>query len=172
MLLHAAKQEPAATTVAPITIVVSVAPSTAAISVTASVAPLAAPHALVVFKQLQQHGTYNGSTSELTLRGNARLNGWTTAQDKAQNLTLFLEGPAADVHKDVDVLAPTAYEDIWKQLGRRCGYTDAPRDAMGRFDSRRQQDNESLQEFEQALHLLHRKALPTKTPEQRDWVQT
>jgi len=37
-----------------------------------------------------------------------------------------------------------------------------------RFDSRRQQDNESLQEFQQALRLLHREAGPTKTPEQRD----
>jgi len=46
--------------------------------------------------------------------------------DKAQNLTLVLEGPAADVLKDVE-LAPTAYEDSWKHLGRCFGYTDAPR---------------------------------------------
>ena len=39
---------------------------------------------------------------------------------------------------------------------------------MRRFDSRRQQDNESLPEFEQALRLLHREAWPTKTPEQKD----
>jgi len=68
----------------------------------------------------------------------------------------------------VEESAPTVYEDIWTQLGRRFGYTDAPRDAMRRFDSRRQQDNESLQEFEQALRLLHHEAWPTKTPEQRD----
>ena len=59
-------------------------------------------------------------------------------------------------------------EDIWVQLSRRFGYTDAPRDAMRRFDSRCQQDNESLQEFEQALRLLHREAWPAKTQEQRD----
>ena len=29
---------------------------------------------------------------------------------------------------------------------------------MRRFDSRRQQDNESLQEFEQALRLLYRES--------------
>ena len=84
---------------------------------------------------------------------------------------MFLEGPAAYgayVLKDVYELAPTAYEDIWRQISRRFGYTDAPRDAMRRFDSRRQQDNESLQEFEQPVRLLHRKAWPTKTPEQRD----
>jgi len=94
------------------------------------------------------------------------VNGWTTAQDKAQNLTLYLEGPAADIFKDVDDLASTAYEDIWTQLSRRFGYTDAPRDArdaMRRSDSRRQQDNESLQEFEQVLRLLQHEAWPTKT---------
>jgi len=72
-----------------------------------------------------------------------------SAEDKAQNLTLALEGPAADVLKDINESASTAYEDIWKQLRRRFGYMDAPvapRDAMRRFDNRTQQDNESLQE--------------------------
>ena len=96
------------------------------------------------------------------------MNGWTTPQDKAQNLTLLLEGAAADVLKDIDESAPTAYKGIWVQLIRRFGYTDAPRDAMRRFDSRRQQDNESLQEYEQVLRLLHREAWPAKTQEQRD----
>ena len=39
---------------------------------------------------------------------------------------------------------------------------------MRRYDNRRQLDNESLQEYEQALRLLHREAWPTKTNEQRD----
>ena len=39
---------------------------------------------------------------------------------------------------------------------------------MRRFDNRRQLDNESLQEYEQALRLLHREAWPNKTNEQRD----
>jgi len=51
------------------------------------------------------------------------IHSWTTANDKAQNLTLYLECRAADVLKDVNELAPTAYEDIWTQLGRRFGYT-------------------------------------------------
>ena len=96
------------------------------------------------------------------------MNSWTTAQDKAQNLTLALGGPAADVLKDVDESAPDAYDQIWQQIGRRLGHTVAPRDAMRRFDNRRQMDNESLQEFEQALRLLHREAWPNKTNEQRD----
>ena len=64
--------------------------------------------------------------------------------------------------------APAAYEDVWVQLSRRFGCTDAPGDAMRRFDSRRQRDGESLQEFGQALRLLHREAWPAKTQEQRD----
>ena len=39
---------------------------------------------------------------------------------------------------------------------------------MRRFDNRRQLDNESLQEYEQALRLIHREAWPSKTNEQRD----
>ena len=78
------------------------------------------------------------------------------------------EGPAADVLNDIDESAPSAYDDIWRQLRRRFGYTDAPRDAMRRFDSRKQQDNESLQEFDQALRLLHREAWSEKIESQRD----
>ena len=47
------------------------------------------------------------------------MNGWTIAQDIAQNLTLALEGPAADVLKGVDESAPDAYDQIWRQIGRR-----------------------------------------------------
>ena len=83
-------------------------------------------------------------------------------------MDLLLEGAAADVLKDIDETAPTAYEDIWVQLSRRFDYTDAPTDAMRRFGSRRQQHNESLQEYEQPLRLLHREAWPAKTQEQRD----
>ena len=39
---------------------------------------------------------------------------------------------------------------------------------MRRFDNRRQLDNESLQEYEQLLRLLHREAWPSKTNEERD----
>ena len=105
----------------------------------------------MVYKQLQQPRTYNGSTNWRDYRAHfervCEVNGWTTAQDKAQNLTLALEVPAADVLKDVDESAPDAYDQIWQQIGRRFGHTDAPRDAMRRFDNRRQMDNESLQEF-------------------------
>jgi len=39
---------------------------------------------------------------------------------------------------------------------------------MRRFDSRRQEDNETIPEFEQALRTLQREAWPAATPEQRD----
>jgi len=39
---------------------------------------------------------------------------------------------------------------------------------MRRFDSRRQEENETIPDFEKALRSLHRDAWPTATPEQRD----
>ena len=162
------KQEPAhahgavVSTTSPATQAVPAIDSTVNQSSSAASSATAALPTPAVFKQLTQPRTYNGSTSWKDYKAHyervCKVNGWFTAQDKAQTLTLVLEGSAADVLEDVDELAPTAYEDIWTQLGRRFGYTDAPRDAMSRFDSRRQQDNESIQEFEQFLHLLHREA--------------
>jgi len=37
---------------------------------------------------------------------------------------------------------------------------------MRRFDSRRQEENETIPDFEQALRTLHRQAWPAATPEQ------
>ena len=39
---------------------------------------------------------------------------------------------------------------------------------MRRFDSRRQEENETIPHFEQALRTLLRKAWPAATPEHRD----
>ena len=122
-----AKQEPVVVAAAPVSSVSSVAPSAAIVLVLSHLQP---PQAPVGFKQLQQPRTRNGSTSWKDYRVHfervCKVNGWTTAHDKAQNLTLFLKGAAADVLNDVDESVPTAYEDIWTQLGRRFGYTDAP----------------------------------------------
>ena len=57
---------------------------------------------------------------------------------------------------------------IWESLARRFGFLDGAREAMRRFDSRRQEDNETIPDFEQALRTLHREAWVTATPEQRD----
>ena len=53
-------------------------------------------------------------------------------------------------------------------MARRFGSLDGAREAMRRFDSRRQEDSETIPDFEQALRTLHKEAWPTATPEQRD----
>jgi len=58
--------------------------------------------------------------------------------------------------------------DIWSALARRFGMLDGPRESMRRFDARRQNENETLVEYEQALQMLHREGWPTATIEQRD----
>jgi len=45
---------------------------------------------------------------------------------------------------------------------------DGPRESMRRFDARRQNDSETLVEYEQALRMLHGEGWPTATIEQRD----
>jgi len=81
---------------------------------------------------------------------------------------LALEVPAAEILKDVNEASPSAYDEIWTLLARRFEQTDAPRDAMRRFDNRRQTDNKSIPEYAQALRVLHREAWPTATSSQRD----
>jgi len=81
---------------------------------------------------------------------------------------LALEGAAGEILKDVEDSSPSVYNDIWSQLARRFGMTDGPREAMRRFDNRRQQDSESVQEYELSLRVLNRDAWPTATAAQRD----
>ena len=96
------------------------------------------------------------------------MNGWTTVEQKVEQLALALEGPDIEVLRDLDTSQPQAYNVIWEALARRFGSFDGAREAMRRFDSRRQEDNETISDFEQALRTLHREAWPTATPEQRD----
>ena len=60
---------------------------------------------------------------------------------------------------------PQAYNHIWEALARRFG---GAREAMRRFDSIRQDESETIPDFEQALRTLHREAWPNATSEQRD----
>ena len=53
-------------------------------------------------------------------------------------------------------------------MARRFGWTDSQRDERRRFENCRQNDTQTLQEFEQTLRLLNRDAFPDKSPEQRD----
>ena len=125
-----------------------------------------------IVKQPQMPKPYSGTTSYQSFKDHferiCRVNAWSSTEDKVQNLTLALEGPAAEILKDIDEASPTAYDEIWTLLARRFGQTDAPRDAMRRFDNRRQTDNESIPEYAQALRVLHREAWPAATSSQRD----
>ena len=107
-----------------------------------------------IVKQPQMPKPYLGVTSYQSFKEHferiCRVNAWTTTEDKVQNITLALKGPAAEILKDVNEASPTAYDEIWTLLARRFGQTDAPRDAMRRFDNRRQTDNESIPEYAQA----------------------
>jgi len=81
---------------------------------------------------------------------------------------LTLEGPASEVLRDLDTSQPQANNLVWEALARRFGSLDGAREAMRRFDSRRQEENETIPDFEQALRTLHHEAWPAATPEQRD----
>jgi len=126
----------------------------------------------LVVKQPQLPKPYNGSTSWKSFKERfeciCRINGWTTVTEQVQYLSLSLDGPAADILKDIDESSATALDDILRLLSRRFGQTDAPGDAMRRFDARRQLDGESIPEFESAIRSLHREAWPNATHAQRD----
>jgi len=92
-------------------------------------------------------------------------------EQKTEQLALALEGPASEVLRDLDTSQPQAYSLIWEALARRFGSLDGAREAVRRFDSRptrRQEENKTIPDFEQALRTLHREAWPAATAEQRD----
>jgi len=60
---------------------------------------------------------------------------------------------------------PQAYNHIWEALARRFG---GAREAVRRFDSRRQHESETIPNLEQALRTLYHEAWPNVNPEQRD----
>ena len=127
---------------------------------------------MVLVKQFQPPKPYAGASSwqgylEYFDRL-ATVNGWTTAEQKTEQLALALEGPASEVLWDLDTSHPQAYSLIGEALARRFGSFDGARGAIRRLDSRRQEENETLPDFEQALRTLHRDARPAATPEQRD----
>ena len=115
---------------------------------------------------------YNGSTSWLLSKDHfnrvAKVNAWSTDVELLQHLTLALEGPAAEVLRDFDESSPSALDDLWKRLNHRFGHVDEAREAMRRFDSRRQSDTESLVEYETALRILYKEAWPDASSDQRD----
>jgi len=111
---------------------------------------------VIVVRQLQAVRPYNGTTSWKSFRDHfnrvTKVNSWTTNDELIQHLTLSLEGAAAEILRDF----VTAFTDLWAKLQHRFGEVDSDREAMQKFDARRQSDSESLVEFEQAQYLrLH-----------------
>jgi len=135
-------------------------------------APVATQPQAVLVKQFQPPKPYSGASSWKDYREYferpATVNGWTTTEQKTEQLALALEGPASEVLRDLDTSQPQAYGLIWEALARRFGSVDGAREAMRRFDSRRQEVNETIPDFEQALSTLHREVWPAATPVQRD----
>jgi len=74
----------------------------------------------------------------------------------------------AEVLRDFDDSLSTAVDDVWERLSHRFGDVDECREAMRKFEARRQSDTESLVEFEQALRSLFKVAWPTASSETRD----
>ena len=75
---------------------------------------------------------------------------------------------AAEVLKEISDSRPTVLQDIWDALSRRFGVVDEAREALRKFQQRRQSDTESVVEFEQALRSLYRVAWPQVTPVQKE----
>ena len=122
---------------------------------------------MVLIKQFQQPKPYTEASSWKGYREYferlAAVNGWVTPEQKAEQLALALEGQATEVLRGLDTSQPQAYNTIWEALARRFGSLDGAREAMRRFDSRRQEDSETIPDFEQALRTLYREAWPTAT---------
>jgi len=134
--------------------------------------PVVTQPQVVLIKQFQPPKPYSGASSWKGYREYferlATVNGWTTTEQKTEQLALALEGPASEVLRDLNTSQPQAYSLIWEALARRFGSLDGARKAMCSFDSRRQEENETIPDFEQALRTLHREAWPAAAPEQRD----
>ena len=81
----------------------SVQPSTSIANTSVTTSRVATP---IVVKQLTQPKSFNGTTSWKTYKEYyervCAVNGWSTQQEKAQNLMLALEGSAAEILKDVE----------------------------------------------------------------------
>jgi len=126
----------------------------------------------VIVKQQLPVKPFNGSTSWKSFRDHfqriAAINGWQTPAEKVQHLSVSLEGPAVDVLKDINENDPDAWTLIWDAIKRRFAPYDDAREAMRKFDACKQQDDQSIPEFEQKLRTLHREAWPSATADQRD----
>lgn len=126
---------------------------------------------VVVVKNWEKPKPYNGSSSYRLYKDHfsrvSRLNNWTKAE-QVQHLSLALEGAASHILRDISEEADDALDQIWAALARRFGHADESQRAMRQFDSRKQQDGESIVEFKLALRSLHREAWPNANLSDKD----
>jgi len=85
-------------------------------------APLVTQPQVVLVRQFQPPKPYTGASSWQGYREYferlATVNGWTTTEQKTEQLALALEGPASEVLRDLDITQPQAYSLIWEALAR------------------------------------------------------
>ena len=74
-----------------------------------------------------------------------------TPIEKAQNLIISLDGPAAETVCGLEIKQDQDYDTIWELLRKRFSYVDDPERQKRLFDTRKQQEHESVAMFEQAL---------------------
>lgn len=61
---------------------------------------------------------------------------------------MALESPASHILRDLDTTQTQAYQQIWEALALRFCSLDGTREAMRRFDARRQDENDTIPDFE------------------------
>jgi len=83
---------------------------------------------MVLAKQFQPPKPYSGASFRNGYREYferlATVNGWTTTEQKTEQLALALDGPASEVLRDLDNSQHQAYSLIWEALARRFGSLD------------------------------------------------
>jgi len=95
-------------------------------------------------------------------------NGWTLPLIKAQNLVINLEGAASEAVCGLEVKDDSDYDKIWDMLKRRFSFQDDVERSRREFDRKRQEDNESVAQFELGLRLLYREAWPNSDVKSAD----
>jgi len=78
-------------------------------------------------------------------------NGWTSPLMKTQNLLINLEGAASEAVRGLEVTSDADYDKIWEMLKRRFSFQNDIEQNRRAFDRKRQEDNESVAQFELSL---------------------
>ena len=100
------------------------------------------PVPVVVVNTPQAVKPYNGSTNWKRFRDHfarvAKVNKWDDENTRVQHLMLALQGNGAEVLKEISSSSPTVLQDIWDAISRGSGEVDETREALRKFEQRRQ----------------------------------